>query len=345
MASVRTRPAPPALAEGGERELVVALVNNMPDAALRTTEWQVRGLLSRAAGEHGLRLRLFSLPQVPRSQAGKDHVAQFHEPIEALFASRDIGGLIVTGTEPKAPVLTDEPYWPALVGLVDWAAENTVSTIWSCLASHAAVFHLDRIARRSLPSKAFGVFDCDRIGDHPLVRGIAHWRVPHSRQNDLPEAPLLDAGYRVLSRSPDVGVDIFIKEVGSVFVFLQGHPEYDAMSLFGEYRRDIRRFLSGVIDCYPELPHGYFGQAAAEILSRFREAAMEKRDIALLENLPVAAVAPGLRAPWRDAATQIYANWLGMLRERACDNRLGERVAPQKRAGATERYQTAVLDA
>ena len=50
-----------------------------------------------------------------------------------------LDGLIVTATEPPAPRLQDEPYWPALTQLVDWARENTASTVWSCLAAHAAL--------------------------------------------------------------------------------------------------------------------------------------------------------------------------------------------------------------
>ena len=102
----------------GREPIVIGLVNNMPDAALRTTERQVRDLLSRAAGELPVSLRVFSLPELPRSEAGRLHVGQFHEPVEALWTSH-VDALIVTGTEPKAVTLEDEPYWPTLVRLVD----------------------------------------------------------------------------------------------------------------------------------------------------------------------------------------------------------------------------------
>src|ERR1700685_4608400 len=110
--------------------LTIGLVNNMPDAALRTTEWQARELLARAAGKRPVSLRIFSLPEVPRSEIGRLHTSRHHEPIAALWQS-DVAGLIVTGPEPRAPAFEDEPYWPALARLVDWAEECTVSTIWS----------------------------------------------------------------------------------------------------------------------------------------------------------------------------------------------------------------------
>ena len=64
--------------------------------------------------------------------------------------------LIVTGTEPVAPLLSDEPYWERLRELLQWAQANTTSSIWSCLAAHAAVELLDGIRRRRLGTSAVG---------------------------------------------------------------------------------------------------------------------------------------------------------------------------------------------
>jgi homoserine O-succinyltransferase/O-acetyltransferase len=312
------------------RPIVIGLVNNMPDAALRTTERQVRTLLSRAAGEVPVSLRVFSLPDLPRSEAGRAHVGQFHEPIGALWTSQ-VDALIVTGTEPKAVTLEDEPYWPTLTRLVDWAEEHTISTIWSCLAAHAAAHYLDGVERQPLDGKLCGVFDCDKAADHRLVDGgPPRWCVPHSRYNELPEAALVRAGYRILTRSPEVGADTFVKERKSLFLFLQGHPEYDSTALFGEYRRDIRRFLSGESDCYPKLPHGYFNRATQEAMLAFRERVVRQRDIALLPSFPAAEVGRALADPWRPAATRLYANWLSYLVERR-DARAG-RISPPRAA-------------
>jgi homoserine O-succinyltransferase/O-acetyltransferase len=300
--------------------LVVGLVNNMPDAALKTTEWQVRDLLARGAGARPVSLRVFSLPEVPRSEAGREHVRQYHEDIGALYED-GVDGLIVTGTEPKAERFEDEPYWSALARLIDWAEESTRSTIWSCLASHAAAYRLDGIERQPLGSKMFGVFDCAKAQDHPLVDGLSGWKTPHSRLNDVSEDVLAAAGYQVVSRSAVAGVDIFVKQRNSLFVFLQGHPEYDATALFGEYRRDVRRFLAGENERYPELPHGCFDDEGMAALAGFRERALERRATTLLEDFPAAFVGRRLAAPWREAAARIYANWLGHLDPHGSDRR------------------------
>src|SRR5579864_2571933 len=127
-----------------DRGIVVALVNNMPDAALRTTERQFRELLTAASQGRDVRLVLFALPDIARSAAASAHIAAHYRDISELWGSR-VDGLIVTGTEPRVPVLDDEPYWPALTRLVGWAENHTGSTIWSCLAAHAAVLHTDGI--------------------------------------------------------------------------------------------------------------------------------------------------------------------------------------------------------
>jgi homoserine O-succinyltransferase/O-acetyltransferase len=292
--------------------LVVGLVNNMPDPALKTTEWQMRDLLSRAAGAQTVSLRIFSLSEVPRSGMGRDYVRQHHEDIAALW--RDgVDGLVVTGTEPKAARFEDEPYWPALERLIDWAEENTASAIWSCLASHAAAYHLDGIERQPLEQKMFGVFDCDRVIEHPLVNGLLRWKTPHSRLNAVEAEALEAAGYQILSHSREAGVDMFIKQRQSLFVFLQGHPEYDDVALFGEYRRDLRRFLNGENDRYPELAYGYFSEEVTDQLLDFRARATVHRDPALLRQFPAAAIGAQLTAPWRETATHLYTNWLACL--------------------------------
>src|SRR6185312_16103892 len=108
----------------------------------------------------------------------------------------------------------------------------------------AAVLHLDGVERKPLTEKCSGVFDCAKVRDDWLTQDISSsLKVSHSRLNELRAADLVMRGYRVLTESSEAGVDIFTKQLRSHFVFFQGHPEYDAMSLKREYRRDIGRFL------------------------------------------------------------------------------------------------------
>src|ERR1043165_2871390 len=304
-------PRPMSAPQFARRSLDIGLINNMPDSALESTERQFAELLTAASGDHLVRLRLYSLPGVPRSPSARAYIDENYSSLDSLWDSRP-DGLIVTGTEPRAPELTDEPYWSGLTQIVDWARYRTISTIWSCLAAHAAVLHLDGIRRRRLADKRTGVFECTNISDHPWAAGIPqHFAVPHSRFNDLDRSELAARGYNIISVSEQAGIDIFIKESRSTFVFFQGHLEYEAGTLFREYRRDVVRFLKGEREQYPAMPERYFPRELKRCLLAFREHALVNRRETLIADFP--SLNEGLSNTWRTPATQIYRNWLATL--------------------------------
>ena len=195
--------------------------------------------------------------------------------------------------------------------MLEWAEHNTYSAVWSCLATHAALLHLDGIDRRPLSDKRFGVFDCVRVDDHLLTAGAPpRLQMPHSRWNEIPEDALAAAGYRVLTRSTDAGVDAFVKQRKSLFVFFQGHPEYEAHTLMLEYRRDIKRFLLRERETYPPMPRGYFDDATVEALAALRERAVTDRREEVLTDFPTALAAGSVTNTWRATAVNVYRNWL-----------------------------------
>lgn len=306
--------------------LHIALVNNMPDSALEDTELQFCELLESAAGETEVRLHLFSLPDLARSDRGKQHIANFYTSTSELRGVR-LDGAIITGTEPIQPDLRDEPYWKTLTGVMDWAAENTSSTVLSCLAAHAGALHNDGVRRNRLPDKQFGVFSHQQANQHDLTNGLAATiKIPHSRWNELRENDLSAAGYTVLTKAPDAGVDLFVKKFGrSLFVHFQGHPEYKSLTLLKEFRRDVRRYLNKERETYPTQPAGYFGAASTPMLEAFRAKAMRDRESELMYEFPEAALSASLEHSWKPSASGIYRNWLKYLaaaRENARERRL-----------------------
>jgi len=297
-------------------ELTIGLVNNMPDSALKATDHQLARLLQNAAPRHvHIRLHCFSLPSIARAQAAQNHVAQAYTDIGELDGL-GIDGLIVTGAEPIAADLRDEPYWPELTSIIDWARTNTRSTIWSCLAAHAAVLHLDGVERQRLAAKCSGVYECIKVQDDWLTHGIGSpLEVPHSRLNAVNEPLLASRGYDILTRSDDVGVDTFARSMPSRFVFFQGHPEYDALSLQREYMRDIARFLAGQRDDYPRLPRSYFSAETEAVLNAFEARAKVKRDPTIAAELPGLTLRPDLAAG--NTADLLFKNWIGFLAGKA----------------------------
>ena len=296
-------------------EITIGLINNMPDQALKATERQFMRLLQAAAGPRRIRFHCFSLPSVKRSPEARWHVESEYSDLSDLKRQR-YDGLIVTGAEPVAPSLDEEPYWRDLTDIIDWAKTNTRSTIWSCLAAHAAVLHLDRIARRPLAAKCHGIFDCEAVGSDPLTRAApAPLKVSHSRLNEVAEADLTKHGYQVLTRSAKAGVDVFVRQYASRFVFFQGHPEYDALSLQREYLRDVGRYLARERETYPAVPASYFDTATEEKLARFEKRAKHQRHPALASELPALNLRADIAA--ESAAAVLFRNWLDFLVEDA----------------------------
>jgi homoserine O-succinyltransferase/O-acetyltransferase len=171
-----------------------------------------------------------------------------------------------------------------------------------------------------LPEKRTGVFAFAAETTHPLVGKQGRVRlIPHSRYNGLLQSELEEAGYDILTSSPECGVDSFVKSFGSQFVFLQGHPEYDANSLAREYRRDVDRYLRGETERKPARPRGYFAaQSEAELDAMERSAHQDRGRIEIKDISIIDALAPA-EATWREAAIAFYRSWIEMI----ADTKLG----------------------
>jgi homoserine O-succinyltransferase len=309
------RARPGGLADRSKRVLEIGLVNSMPDAAVAATQRQFVRLIEDASGDFDVRLRLFTLETLPRAAEARRAMAVDYAAVRTL-KSAVLDALVVTGAEPRAADLRDEPLWDELGFVLDWAAENTISSLLSCLAAHAAVLRSDGIARRPFADKCAGVFTVEVATDHELTAGLEpRYRAPHSRWNDLNEAELVDKGYRVLARAPECGVDLFVRKARSLLVFLQGHPEYEADTLACEHRRDLTRFLKGEATAPPRAPVHYYPPAVAAAVADFSRRAQVAPDAALAADFPAAALALD-EAPWRDAGVRLVRNWLTLTARR-----------------------------
>jgi homoserine O-succinyltransferase len=291
--------------------VVIGLVNNMADEALKVTERQFGGVIRASAGDNDVQLRLFALERTRRSPRALEYMSARYEPASVAMKG-DLDALIITGAQPRAACLSDEDYWEELVELVDWAKKHTASTILSCLAAHAAVLHLDGVERRRLPEKCTGVFAFTAQRRHPFAGEQGRvCRIPHSRYNGLSRSDLERAGYHILTSSPEHGVDSFTKSFGSEFVFLQGHPEYDASTLAREYRRDMVQYFSRQTDRAPARPKGYFAaEAEAELDALERRARIDSSGLEDLSRID--ALAPG-ESPWRDASLSFFQSWINVI--------------------------------
>jgi homoserine O-succinyltransferase/O-acetyltransferase len=311
------------VASANTEHLNLALINNMPDAALEDTELQFFDLLDEASGDLPIYLKLYSLTGIPRTDRGQRHLNSFYWNLDELWQNQ-IDGVIITGTEPRQPNLKDEPYWQVLAEVFDWAERNTVSTVLSCLAAHASVLHSDGITRHRLPDKQFGVFAFAKSASHELIGGTGQIAFSHSRWNEVQADALADAGYLVLTQSSDGGVDTFVKKKQrSLFVHFQGHPEYGAETLLKEYKRDVRRFIKKERETYPSVPRSYFDAASERLVTDFRKTVLSggacDKPEELMDGFPEVALVATLQKTWHSTANTIYRNWLRYIVSRKAD--------------------------
>ncbi len=310
---------PPGALERPRRTVLhIGLVNNMADAAMCATEHQYLRLLEAAAGDMLVYFTLYALPEVEREPAGQSRVDRFYFGIEQLWEQppeRCPDGLIVTGREPRTADLRHEAYWPSFQRLLAWTQEHARSAVWSCLAAHATVLALDGIERVRSQHKHFGIFTCEQAAPHALLAGApASLRLPHSRWNGVSAGQLTANGYQVLTRTSDGGVDTFVKQDAGLFLFFQGHPEYESETLMGEYRRDVGRYLRNEMETYPLLPLDYFEEETERSLREIEARARASRQEKLLGEVSALLNSVRIHNTWRNTAVLIYRNWLQHLR-------------------------------
>ena len=291
------------------RELHIGFLNMMPDAALKATERQFIRLIGACNRIVQFYVYPFSLPQIARSPEARDYVARYYSSFEEL---RDAGldALIITGANVANPALDQEPFWNPLAELAHWAAENVTSTFCSCLATHALLKLHHGIERQPLPAKRWGVYSHKvKAPQHPLLREVnTRFDAPHSRHNDISSAQLEAAGLTVLAESERGGVHLAASPDQLRFIYVQGHPEYDAWSLWKEYKREAFRFAAGERD-RPTWPENYLHGKASRLARELLDAADDEARMAAIDT----AVEPLLDNTWGDTAKAIFNNWLGLV--------------------------------
>lgn len=297
------------------RELHVGLLNMMPDAALEATERQFMRLIGSCNRIAQFFVHPFTIEGVDREGKARDHVERYYEQFHEL-QREGLDALIITGANVTEADITKERFWGPMTDVMDWARDNVTSTLCSCLASHGAFMHYHGILRTHLAQKRWGVYS-HRVVDpsHPLVSNInTRFDTCHSRFNDVPREQMERAGLRPLVVGEEPGVLLAVSADGLKFVYFQGHPEYDIISLMKEYKREISRFLRGEREDYPPYPDHYFSDKAQSILEAYKSKLLEAHTRGLsLPEFPEHEVVARLDNTWADTGKALFNNWLGLV--------------------------------
>jgi len=297
------------------RELHIGLLNMMPDAALEATERQFFRLVGESNQIAQFYLHPFTIPNLPRGKEGQAHIDQYYETFEEL-KSAGLDALIITGANVTGPELSTQPFWEPLIDVIDWAYENVTSTLCSCLATHAVLEFRYGQKRHPLGFKRWGVYSHKVVNrQHPLVVGVnTRFDVPHSRFNQVDRAQFEAAGLHVLAESREAGVHLAVSKDQFRLVFFQGHPEYDAISLLKEYKREIVLFFNDARPDYPPIPQHYLSVQCCAILDEFREDVLKAKTHGnTFPDFPEQLLAQNIDNTWHDSAEAIINNWIGQV--------------------------------
>jgi homoserine O-succinyltransferase/O-acetyltransferase len=296
------------------RELHIGLLNMMPDAAIQATERQYMRLISSSNRIVQFHIHPFTFPEIPRTDAAQEHIDKFYESPQSL-QEEGLDALIISGATPIEPDIRDEIFWKPLVEMLDWANSNVTSVLCACLATHAVVRYFHGLERKPLKEKCWGVFP-HRVSEahHPLVRNTnTKFDVPHSRWNEIAADELVNAGLHLLVNSAESGVHMATSPDGLSFVYFQGHPEYDKVSLLKEYKREVNRFLYGDREEFPPPPAHYFSPEAREITDQIEARFTKKRHPNMLTEFPESELLARVDNTWLDTGKSVFNNWLGLV--------------------------------
>ena len=181
------------------------------------------------------------------------HLNKFYLPFRDV-RDQKFDGFIITGAPVEQMPFEEVDYWEELTEIMEWTKTHVTSTLHLCWGAQAALYYHYGIDKVPLEKKLFGVFRHRVLNRKiPLVRGFDDvFLAPHSRHTDVPvEKIRADGRITLLAESEKAGAFLSMAEDGRQ-IFVMGHPEYDRITLDGEYKRDLAKGLP------IEMPENYY---------------------------------------------------------------------------------------
>ena len=217
------------------RPLEILILNLMP--LKEATELQLLRLLSNSPLQVDITFMMVESHAVKNSSMS--HIHKFYESFDDV-RKRRFDGMIITGAPIEMMEFEEVDYWEELKAIMDWSEKHVTSTMYQCWAAQAALYHFYGIGKKPLEEKCSGLYwHHVRNRKIPLVRGFDDiFLAPHSRHMETPLDAIQNSGkVTVLADSDVAGFFLGMADDGRK-IFVQGHPEYDRMTLDTEYRRD-----------------------------------------------------------------------------------------------------------
>ncbi|WP_302419759.1 homoserine O-acetyltransferase MetA [Blautia marasmi] len=206
------------------------------------------------------------------------HLNKFYETFDQVKAHK-FDGMIITGAPVEQMEFEEVDYWEELKEIMEWTKSNVTSTIYLCWAAQAGLYYHYGLEKKMMDHKVFGLFS-HKVKNRkvPLVRGFDdEFLAPHSRHTEVTAEDIHACeALTVLAESEEAGVFLCMAMDGRQ-IFVMGHPEYDRVTLDGEYKRDKGKGMD------IKLPKNYYPENDPD-------------------NKPLLL--------WRAHANNLYTNWL-----------------------------------
>ena len=222
------------------RPIKIGLLNLMP--LKEDTELQILRSLSNTPLQVDVTFVMVSSHEAKNTPTS--HLNQFYNRFGEIRDER-FDGFIITGAPVEQIPFEEVDYWEELKQIMEWTKTHVTSTLHLCWGAQAGMYYHFGIDKKPLPEKAFGLFWHKVLNRKiPLVRGFDDcFLAPHSRHTEVPmDAVRGDERITVLAESDEVGLFLAMANDGRQ-IFVMGHPEYDRVTLDGEYKRDLSKGL------------------------------------------------------------------------------------------------------
>jgi len=256
------------------RPLQILILNLMP--IKEETETQILRALSNTPIQVDCSFLMMSTHNSKNTSTS--HLNKFYDTFSEI-RKKKYDGMIITGAPVEHMEFEEVNYWEELKEIMAWTNTHVHSTLHICWGAQAGLYYHYGIPKYMRDKKLSGIYR-HKILDRkiPLVRGMNDYEMtPHSRNTEVRRADLEKRPeLTIAAESEEAGILIALNQDGSR-IFVQGHPEYDRMSLNQEYYRDLERGLN------PEIPCNYY----------------EHDDPQKTPTLS-----------WRNMSNTLYANWL-----------------------------------
>lgn len=218
------------------RPMKVAILNLMPNKI--ATEVQILRVLSNTPLQ--INVDFVRIHANESKHTPQEHLDNFYRMFDDIKDTQ-YDGLIVTGAPLALMDYEKVTYWDKICEVFDWAEKNVTSTMFSCWAAHAALYHHYGLNRHLRKQKLSGIFQHSPVDPtEQLTRGFEEFfNVPHSRYGYIEKSDYLSIpALKIIAESEQAGVYV-VASTNKQQVYLTGHPEYDATTLDEEYQRDL----------------------------------------------------------------------------------------------------------